>query len=56
MPARAGGPVIHARSVSVGVLVAMAFIMLVVMVMAVDKREDGLVYRSALSRVAGKAR
>jgi len=29
---------------------------LVVMVMAVDKREDGLVYRSALSRVAGKAR
>jgi mRNA interferase RelE/StbE len=29
---------------------------LVVMVMAVDKREDGLVYRSALSRVAGKAK
>ncbi len=28
---------------------------LVVMVMAVDKREDGIVYRSALARIANKA-
>jgi mRNA interferase RelE/StbE len=28
---------------------------LVVMVMAVDKREDGMIYRSALARVADKA-